>query len=64
MKIRNFDTELDFKVIPTIEKDAELLKTGHSQVIYMYLNPGDYIEKHSIGMDVSFFVTYGDLILN
>jgi len=61
MQKRNFDQEPKFKPISTIEKAAELLKTEHTQAIMMSLNPGDYIEKHSAGMAVSFFLAEGDL---
>jgi quercetin dioxygenase-like cupin family protein len=61
MQSRNFYQEPEFKSIPTIEKAAELLKTTHTQAIMMSLNPGDYIEKHTAGMEVSFFLAEGEL---
>ncbi|MBN2280753.1 MAG: cupin domain-containing protein [Candidatus Marinimicrobia bacterium] len=61
MNTKNFDFEPEFKSIPTIEKAAELLKTDHTHAILMSLNPGDYIEKHTAGMEVSFFLSEGEL---
>jgi len=61
MKIRNFDREPEFKSIPSIEKAAELLKTEDTHAIMMTLNPGDFIEKHTAGMNVSFFLAEGTL---
>lgn len=61
MKIRTFNTEPEFKAIPSIQKATELLKTDHTHAIMMSLNPGDYIEKHTAGMEVSFFLAEGKL---
>jgi len=61
MKIRNFNIEPEFKSIPTIQKAAELLKTKHTQIILMSLNSGDSIAKHTAGMNVSFFLSEGEL---
>lgn len=61
MNVRIFQEEPEFKAIPTIEKAAELLKTDHTHAIMMSLKPGDFIAKHSAGMDVSFFISEGEL---
>jgi len=61
MKIINCHVCPDFKQIDSIEKTAELLNTGHTQIIHMRLQPGDYIAEHKTPIDVTFFVYGGDL---
>jgi quercetin dioxygenase-like cupin family protein len=61
MEVKNYQTENQFKVIPTLEKTAELLNREYAQIIHMNLKPGDYIEMHKTPMEVSFYLSHGEL---
>lgn len=61
MNIKNYQTESQFKSIPTLEKTAELLNRDYAQIIHMSLKPGDFIEMHKTPMEVSFYLSHGEL---